>query len=264
MFSRLETAESVRVPVRATVATTTAWGGGDPLDIVLERIAANTDATRIELSIGARPVADPIEVLARWADRFQFQAHHSAPIGAGVHIRPTISADPHAAVAAVVAAGCDRYSGHPPAQRDATWEQMIGWALRWWEACSAAGVHWSVETMYVPRTRKEHETSGGYWLTTPAEVWEFCRIMVGYGWTDPLLIDVSHLHIGWHGGQWTEGDICELLASAPASGAHVSMNDGRRDEHRPAGSDELAWRWLAPHADRFDWIVDEGKRHAGW
>lgn len=251
------------------VATTTAWGCADPLDVVLDRIARNTDVHRVELSIGARPVGDPWTVLDRWRHRFAFQAHHTAPIGAGCHVRPDVTADPVRAVAAVVAAGCDRYSGHPPNRNTVTWDGFLRWALTWWETCAAEGVNWSVETMYVPRLRDEQERSGGYWLATPFEVWEFCRHATAAGWDRPLLVDASHMRIGVAGGGWTAHDVAEVFACAPVQAVHVSTNDGRRDEHLPAPPDSEVWRWVLPHADRYGWCVDEGKRTrteppAGW
>lgn len=245
-------------------ATTTAWGDGDLLDVALSRIAAcDPDVEVVELSIGARAVDDPIGLLHSWASRFRFVAHHTAPVLPGRSVRPDLLTDPESVASALSEVGIRSYSGHPPSRRHCDEDGFWAWAHRWWETLGQAGVTWSVETMYVPRTRDEQQSSGGYHLSTPAEVWAFCARAAAVGWHDPLLIDVSHLLIGWSGGSWSERDILELLSDAPSKELHVSTNDGRRDIHQPLSFDDRAWSWVAPHLDRFDLVVDEGRRRGG-
>ena len=245
----------------AFAATTTAWGDGDPLDITLTRIAEHDPTIgTIELSIGARPVPDGTDLIRAWSDRYRFIAHHNAPIGNGQAIIPAMRANPAHAATALTAAGIDTYSGHPPNRNHATADQMWAWAVRWWETLAAAGIGWSVETMYVPQTRDDQNSSGGYHLSTPAEVWTFIDQAVTIGWAAPLLIDVSHLHIGWRAGTWTVADIAELLEHAPAGELHLSTNDGRRDIHAPATPTDPVSEWVAAHLHRFPIIVDEGRR----
>jgi sugar phosphate isomerase/epimerase len=246
-------------------ATTTAWGDADPLDVVLQRIADHDLAVDlVELSIGARHIPNGPDVIADWSDRFTFIAHHTAPVGPGMSLRPSLNASPDAAARLLNELGIRRYTGHPPNRRDTDVDEMLTWAQTWFETLAAAGISWSVETMYVPRTRDEAETSGGYHLSTPAEVWSFVEWASSVGWDDPLLIDASHLHIGWCGGQWTEVDIVRLLADAPCTELHISTNDGRRDLHSPLMRDDLIWGWVAPHLERFDIVVDEGRRRRSY
>jgi len=245
----------------AFTATTTAWGAGDPLDVTLERIDANCpDATTVELSIGARPHPHGPDLLASWADRFTFIAHHTAPIGAGRSIRPSLETSPHASAASLRRVGITRYSGHPPPIKHADHDQFDRWAFDWWQALASCGISWSIETMYVPQTSSDIASAGGHHLSTPAEAWAFVERATAAGWADPLLIDVSHLNIGLHAGIWTETDILELVATAPASELHVSTNDGRRDLHSPIGPGDRIWSWVEPHLGRFTWVVDEGRR----
>jgi hypothetical protein len=243
------------------VATTTAWGDGDPLDVVLDRIAAHdVDVQVVELAIGARSVVGVHALLAQWASTFTFIAHHTAPVTDTGTLRPDLHADPAAVARALNDAGVAVYSGHPPSRKFASPEQMWDWAVRWWDTLAQAGISWSVETMYVPRTRDEERSTGGYHLATPAEVWSFCERASAVGWEHPLLVDASHLHIGWCGGSWTEADVCEVIASAPASELHISTNDGRRDIHAPLETTDRVWSWVEPHLDRYTYVVDEGRR----
>lgn len=243
-------------------ATTTAWGDADMLDVALDRIVANhADVRAIELSIGARPVPNPAQVLEPYRDRgIELIAHHTAPIGDGYHMRPDLRTAPHVVAAQCAELGIVRFTGHPPHRRFVDWDGMIDWSFRWAEVLAEFGISFAVETMYRPRDRNEVASTGGYHLATPFEVWEFCRAATDRGWGDPLLIDTSHLNIGWHGGDWTVGDIDEVLRDAPCAEIHVSVNDGRRDLHSPAGPADQTWLWAEPYLDRFRWVVDEGRR----
>lgn len=246
------------------VATTTAFGDGDPLDVTLQRIAEHDDIAIVELSIGARPIRDAAALLDRYRGRFEFIAHHTAPIGDGHSIRPSIDASPRHAARALLDAGITRYSGHPPPRIACDHEAFLAWAQNWWSTLAEHGIDWSVETMYRPRTRSEQSSTGGHHLATPAQVWEFCSFAADLGWHRPLLIDASHLRIGLHSGDWTSGDITELLRDGPCDELHVSMNDGRRDEHRPTSFDDDVTAWVLPHLGRFRFVVDEGRRRGDY
>lgn len=243
-------------------ATTTAWGNADPLDVVVDRILeCDPDINAIELSIGARPIDQPETVLGPIADAgIELLAHHTAPIGDSYHVRPDLRCPPHVAAQRCRDLGIIRYTAHPPHRQHASLDELNDWALNWWTTLAEHGISFAVETMYRPRTRDEITKTGGYHLSTPTEVWEFCDMAAAHGWDAPLLIDTSHLNIGLHGGEWTLGDIDELLAGAPCDEIHVSINDGRRDLHSPAGPFDDPALWATPHLDRFRWVVDEGRR----
>ncbi len=242
------------------VATTTAWGNADPLDEVLDRIAANHDHTvrTVELSIGALPVARPNELAERWhyRERFDFIAHHAFPGGPGRMLRP---GSPDLAWW-LWTWRVRRYSAHPPARKHC--DDMWAWAQSMRESLAEYRIAFAVETMYEPRTRSEAESTGGHHLSTPAEVMDFCDRAAADGWKRPLVIDASHLHIGWCGGTWTEGDIDRLLGAGLADELHVSMNDGRRDLHQPLDPTHRIASWVNPHIDKFAFVVDEGRRRA--
>lgn len=134
---------------------------------------------------------------------------------------------------------------------------MWDWAFAWHDALGAVGVEFRVETMYRPRTRDEHELTGGYHLDDAVSVLRFAGAAAARGWPRPLLVDASHLHIGFCGGQWTSGDVVELLASGLSDHLHVSANDGRRDAHTPVPAGHVVESWVVPHLDRFAVVVDE-------
>lgn len=244
------------------VASTTAWGMGDPLDVVLERIAASTTATTVELSIGARPVADPRALLEAHAERFSYLAHHTSPILARAELRPT--EDRLATAAATLAAlGITRYTVHPPHRRHVpTVAELDTWAWRWHDALADAGIAFRLETMYRPRLHDEALRTGGYHLDTADAVHRFCDQAVARGWDTPLLIDASHLHIGWAGGDWTEAAIDDLLGAGLSDHLHVSANDGRADHHTLVPHHHRVASWIAPHRHRFAIVVDEARRRA--
>jgi sugar phosphate isomerase/epimerase len=248
------------VPVTELVETTTAWGQGAPLDATLEAIAVGApNCTTVEISIGSRPVANPQQLFESFDSRFTFVAHHTAPITPGGFVRPDLHADPRSAARALSELNISSYSGHPPTRRHCDDATFWAWALRWWETLAAFSISWSVETMYTPRTRDE-TSRGGYHLDTPDGVWSFCERAVSVGWDSPLLVDASHLHIGFRGGQWSEADVVEVIAHAPASELHLSTNDGRRDTHDPLTTSDVVHAWCLPHLGRYDLVVDEGRR----
>lgn len=245
---------------RPLVASTTSWGNAMTLDKVLRRIADNTDAQVVELAIGARPVADPHLVLDRWRERFEFIGHHTIPLGHNGNFRPTIGEHTN------IAATCDAfrlrtYSGHPPNRKNATWNEFLDWAAAYHDTLEEQNVSFSVETMYVPRIRNEATKTGGYHLATPSEVFDFCLWARNRGWDKPLLVDVSHLHIGYHGGQWTKKDVLELLSSPFIAELHISENDGTQDSHRPLTSRHEIFSWIENlDMTKIDYVVDEGRR----
>lgn len=243
-----------------TAASTTAWGDARPLDVTLADIAASTSATTVELSIGAFPVTNPDAVLDAHRDRFSFIGHHAMPIGSGSMIRPRVGEQ------AVVAETCrrfglSRYTGHAPNRKQVDRRGFYDWSAAYADTLGAAGVGFAVETMYVPQVRDEAVKSGGYHLATPQEVFDFCQWAEARGWEKPLLVDASHLHIGYQSGQWADTDIIALLESRWVSELHLSENDGRTDSHRPLTGDHVVHQWVAAaDMSRVPLVVDEGRR----
>jgi hypothetical protein len=243
-----------------TAASTTAWGDARPLDVALADIAANTEASVVELSIGAFPVPNPDGVLDAYRDRFAYVGHHAMPVGAGSMVRPQVGAH-EVVVATCRRFGLSRYTGHAPNRKQVDKRGFYDWAATYCDALNDAGVAFAVETMYVPQLRDEAVKSGGYHLSTPAEVFEFAQWAQERGWDQPLLVDVSHLHIGHRSGLWTENDIVELMASPWVSELHLSENDGRSDSHRPLTAGHIVHDWVAAaDVSRIGLIVDEGRR----
>lgn len=243
------------------VASLSAWGDSLPLDLALQRIREATDATVVELAIGALPVADPFSVLDAHRDRFVYIGHHTLPLGAHAVLRPT--GEPSDLVGAIQAAGIDRYSAHPPSLRAKNDRDFFNWALRWHDELAEVGISFAVETMYPPLEPNEASRTRGYHLSTPAHVGRFIDFASKHDWPRPLLIDAAHLHIGWHAGVWTERAIHDLLSSECADELHVSSNDGVHDQHVVVSEDDRVWSWVQPNLDRFDVVVDEGRRRLG-
>lgn len=242
------------------VASTTAWGMADPLDVVLARIAAHTTASTVELAIGARPVADPVGVLDAYRDRFTFLAHHTVPVLPHAELRP-LPELLATATRRLPALGITRYTVHPPNRRQLADEPaFFDWAWRWHDALAEAGLTFRLETMYQPRAVPERERTGGYHLDTALAVRRFADAAVARGWTTPLLIDASHLHIGVCGGAWTVADVDALLAAGLADHLHVSANDGVHDHHTLVPYGHPVDTWIAPHRHRFAIVVDEARR----
>lgn len=244
------------------VASTTAWGGARRLDEVLDDIAANTSATVVELAIGALPVGDPDATLDRHRGRFTFIGHHTVPLGAGTNLRPGVG-DEAAIVDACRRFGLGSYSGHPPNRKVASSAGFYQWAAAYHETLTNAGVGFSVETMYVPQVRGEMVKTGGYHLATPSEVFDFCEWASQRGWERPLLVDASHLHIGWRSGLWTDQQVRELLNSPWVAELHISENDGKTDSHRPLTDSHRVAGWLAGvDTSAIPVVVDEGRRRS--
>lgn len=242
------------------VASTTSWGNADPLDRVLQRIANRTEATVVELAIGAKPISNPHDVIDRWRDRFEFIGHHTIPLGENENLRPTIG-NHKTILSTCKDFALTSYSGHPPNKKHSNWNEFLGWASSYHDLLVADGISFAVETMYVPRLRSEHVTTGGYHLATPKEVFDFCLWAENFGWKKPLLVDASHLHIGYCGGQWAEKDIKELLASTFISELHISENDGMKDSHRPLTPSHKVSTWLENlDMSTISYVVDEGRR----
>lgn len=233
--------------------TTTAWGAGLPLDAALDRLFTERPDTKcVELSVGTRP-GDP-SLLDRYPD-VKFIGHHVFPLGQR-NLRPN-SRDKDELIDMLVATGIKRYTAHPPHKKFT--RGLAGlheWCRSWHDSLAEHGIEFAVETMYTPRDRKEREVSGGYFLSTPTEVWEFVEWA---DWDDPLVLDASHLYIGWSGGVWTDQDIYDLLMYAPAKEIHISENDGRRDLHRPLSERHKVSEWVDGLLGRFEYTVLEGK-----
>ena len=252
------------------VASTTAWGRGVDLATALRRIDARVPVPApgaprpvVELGPGTFPVGDPDQLLGAWSSRFRFVAHHAAPVLPGALLRPTASALDEAC-RRLPALGVSRYTAHPPPRRFCPDdEQLWSWAAAWFESLAAVGVEFRVETMYRPRTRSEMEVSGGYHLDDAVSVLRFATRAVDHGWGTPLLVDASHLHIGFHGGRWTSADVDELLASGLSDHLHVSANDGRADSHVQVPPGHLVESWVLPHLHRFELVVDEAGARTG-
>jgi hypothetical protein len=243
-----------------TAASTTAWGDARPLDVALADIAESTTAGIVELSIGAFPVGNPDEVLDAHRDRFAYIGHHAMPVGVGRMIRPHVDAEREVAEVCE-RVGLSRYTGHAPNRRQVDAAGFYRWAGAYWETLGAVGVDFAVETMYVPQVRDEAVKSGGYHLSSPGEVFDFAMWAEGQGWDRPLLVDVSHLHIGWRSGLWTEADIVELLESRWVAELHLSENDGRTDSHRPLTAGHIVHDWVArADVSCIPLVVDEGRR----
>lgn len=239
------------------VETTTAWGVGLPLEAALDRLFENRpDTTHVELSVGAR--SGPVSTLAKWPD-VTFLGHHLLPLGSRA-LRPN-SRDKDDLIRTLGEAGITRYTAHPPHQRFV--RGLTGlhqWCESWLSALTDAGIEFAVETMYTPRNRQEEEQSGGYFLSTPTEVWDFVSWAKSIGWEQPLVLDASHLFIGWSGGTWTDDDVMNLLDYGPADEIHISENDGRRDLHRPLTLGHKVSQWLANDTlSRYRYVVPEGK-----
>ncbi len=237
--------------------TTTAWGMSLPLDAALERIFENRpDTTHVELSVGARP--GPVSTLDRWPD-VTFIGHHLLPLGER-SLRPN-ARDRDDLIGTLIEAGITRYTAHPPHQRFVRGKTgLYQWCESWLTRLGAAGIEFAVETMYTPRNRQEQEQSGGYFLSTPGEVWDFVTWAQSIGWNQPLVLDASHLYIGWSGGTWTDDDVMNLLDYGPADEIHISENDGRRDLHRPLTFQHKVSTWLTDYTlTRFAYVVPEGK-----
>jgi len=242
------------------IATTTAWGKGQPLDASLARISAQTPAACVEISIGARPVADPRALLESLSDRFSYLAHHAAPILPGAFLRPETHS-PKEAVAALRALGISRYTIHPPTKRRiARVEDFYTWAWEWFDTLGEAGIDVRLETMYTPRDREETNVVGGYHLDSNKATLDFCAAARARGIEIPLLIDLSHLFIGLHGQTWTNQDVLDVLTSDLSDHLHVSANDGRRDLHVPVPDAHPVMDWMTGNLDRFAYVVDEGRR----
>lgn len=242
------------------VASTTAWGLGDRLDVVLDRIATQTSASWVELAIGARPVPDPAAVLDRFADRFSYLAHHTVPVLPSAELRPRPELL-RTAVRTLASLGIERYTVHPPHRKLMPAEAaMWDWAWRWHDTLADAGIAFRLETMYHPQAAAEHRETGGYHLDTPASVDRFCDQARSRGWDTPLLIDISHLHIGLHSGRWTAADVDALLVAGVSDHLHVSTNDGIHDRHAPVAPGDWVQQRVAAHLDRFTIVVDEARR----
>ena len=242
------------------IATTTAWGRGRLLDAGLEQIASRTKATCVELSIGSRPVDDPHALLASYAEHFTYLAHHSAPVLPGEFLRPETHS-PAEAVAALTSLGISRYTIHPPTKRRVpTHAEFFNWAWSWFDTLGAAGIDVRLETMYVPRDRKETAMVGAYHLDGAASTLDFCEAAQRRGIDTPLLIDLSHLYIGLCGKSWTITDVEDLLRSGLSDHLHVSANDGRRDLHVPVPDAHPVMAWVDVCWGNFAYVVDEGRR----
>ena len=242
------------------IATTTAWGRGKSLDVGLSQIAARTNSTCVELSIGSRPVEDPESLLERYASRFTYLAHHSAPVLAGEFLRPETHS-PAQAVSALQRLGISRYTIHPPTKRQVpTNDAFLDWAWSWFDTLGAAGIDVRLETMYVPRDRKETALVGAYHLDSAASTLEFARAANARGIATPLLVDLSHLYIGLCSKGWTALDVQDLLHSGLSDHLHVSANDGRRDLHVPVPDAHPIMEWVNVCWGNFSYVVDEGRR----
>lgn len=238
------------------VATTTAWGGGQPLDRTLDAMDHDPSITVVELSIGARPIANPEAVLGDHA--FTYLAHHSAPVLVNEHLRPTTHT-PASAAAALARLGISRYTLHPPNRRTHPGEDFA-WAWDWFETLGAHGIDVRFETMYTPRDKNEVHRVGSYHLATPSEVFAFCAEAQTRGFATPLLIDVSHLYIGHCGGEWGTSDVSDVLSSGLSDHLHISANDGRRDDHGIAPAGHPVLDWTLGSLDDFTYVVDEARR----
>lgn len=244
----------------AVAASTTAWGDARPLDVVLCDIAASTTASVVELSIGAFPVLNPDEVLDVHRDRFCFIGHHSMPVGDGVMLRPVVGGE-KSIVSACRRFGLSSFSGHPPNRKHVDTKGFYRWAESYFEALQSVGVGFAVETMYVPQVRSEAVKTGGYHLASFEEVVTFGEWAEGIGWERPLLVDVSHLHIGYRSGLWTRQNIADILESGWVSEIHLSENDGKTDSHRPLSAEHVIHGWVAAaDISHVPLVVDEGRR----
>lgn len=240
-----------------TVETTTAWGMGLPLGATMERIFENRPGTtHVELSVGSRPA--PVSTLNDWPD-VTFIGHHLLPLGSHA-LRPN-ARDRDELIDTLVGAGIKRYTAHPPHQRFVRGQSGLHqWCESWLTRLSDVGIEFAVETMYTPRNKQEQEQSGGYFLSTPAEVWDFVAWAQSIGWDQPLVLDASHLYIGWSGGAWSDDDVHNVLDYGPADEIHISENDGRRDQHRPLTFEHKVSEWIGNDTlNRFRYVVPEGK-----
>jgi hypothetical protein len=242
-------------------SSVTAWGDARPLDVVMDDMAANVTTGVVELSIGAFPVGNPDAILEAHRDKFVYIGHHAMPVGSGKMVRPTVGNEKE------VLNTCARfdlsmYTGHAPNRKNTSYEQMLSWAASYYETLADAGVGFAVETMYVPQANDEAVKTGGYHLAHPHEVFQFAQWANDIlGWEKPLLVDASHLHIGYRSGYWTEQDIVSLMESSWVAELHISENNGKTDSHTPLTVDHVVNAWVS-NADvsHIPIIVDEGRR----
>lgn len=243
-----------------SVASTTGWGAADTLDVVLDRISKNVATATVELSIGAKPVGNPDDVLDRFRSRFEFIGHHAMPLGEHTMVRPFIGRQDQL-VGVCHRFGLRQYTAHPPNRKQVDLQGFYRWAAEHYEALNANNIKFGVETMYVPQCRNEAIRSGGYYLSTPSEVEEFVLWAEQQGWIKPLLVDASHLHIGYRAGLWTQEQIKEIISSSFVLELHLSENDGVKDSHSPLTGEHIVTHWLSQvDISEIEVVVDEGKR----
>jgi hypothetical protein len=241
------------------VQSTTAWAHGALLDETLERIASESDATVVEISIGAKPIADPEACLARFAHRFSFMAHHTTPVLPMCELRPATHT-PDQVCEALKRFNITRYTIHPPTRRTHSDAEFLEWAWFWHDSLAENGIETRLETMYQPRDHLEALRTQGYHLDSALDTHHFVELAASRGWETPLLVDVSHLNIGLHGGTWRHSEVRELLAGHASDHFHVSSNDGRRDSHLPLTLHDPLWDLVALIPETAI-QVDEARRH---
>lgn len=246
------------------VQSTTAWARGAPLDVTLERIADSVprdpdERLRVEISVGARPVRNPAELLERWSEEFSFLAHHTVALLPDGVLRPETHS-PVEVLPVLANFGIQRYTIHAPSRLTCPTEaEMLLWALEWFEQAAEFGIELRIESMYQPRSPRDAAIRHGFHLDTHAATMRFADALTKHGWHTPLLLDLSHLFIGATHGDWTDAQVRELVVSGLADHFHLSSNDGTLDQHVSIPPHHVVWEWAAsiPH-DAI--IVDEAKR----
>lgn len=246
------------------VQSTTAWARGAPLDVTLERIADSVprepnERTRVEISVGARPVPNPAALLERWSEEFSFLAHHTvALIPQGV-LRPETHA-PKEVIPVLASLGIQRYTIHAPSRSTCrTDAELIRWALQWFDQAAIHGIELRVESMYQPRSPRDAAIRHGFHLDTYDSTMHFADRLLTRGWHTPLLLDLSHLFIGVTHQDWTDTQVRKLITSRLADHFHLSANDGTLDQHVSIPQHHIVWEWaeLIPQGAI---VVDEAKR----